>query len=197
MVEYFYHYDYLRGAVAGPGPNAATKNSGYIPPHLRYAAKSQKSKLKSPTTRVYLIEHAKVFAIAVKYQIDGLRDLAASKFEEAAAAHWNNDDFPHAVHVAYNSTADQVTQLRKIVADTLHERLDDLAEKAEVETVVRSIPGLAYDLLKRRCGRVACFNGHTASAGRRHCSNCVGMVRCCSHCLVQGFSCPCPDCGYS
>ena len=119
MVEYFYYFDYLRGT-----------NS-------------------LPVSPVYLIEHAKVFAIAVKYQIDGLRDLAASKFEDAATAHWKHDDFAHAVHVAFNSTAEEVTQLREVVSDILHQHFDVLKDKPEVETVVCNIPRLAYALLKR------------------------------------------------
>jgi DNA-directed RNA polymerase subunit M/transcription elongation factor TFIIS len=149
MVEYFYHYDYLRNATISPAANAPTEQSEYVPPHLREGTPPQTSKLESPPTRFYLIEHAKVFTIAVKYQIDGLRDLAAAKFENAAIVYWNHEDFAQSIHIAFNSTAEEVTQLRQIVSGILHSHFDELKDKAEVETTICNIPRLAYDLLKR------------------------------------------------
>ena len=135
MVEYFYHFDYLRDTESLP---KSSQSSTPIAKSLSHG---------------YIIEHAKVFAIAVKYQIDGLRDLAASKYKEAATTCWNHEEFAHSVFVAFNSTAEEVTQLRDIVSDTLHQHFDDLKDKAEVETVICNIPRLAYALLERRRAR--------------------------------------------
>lgn len=131
MVEYFYHFDYFRNSESLPDPSLLSCPYRQLP------------------SRVYMIEHAKVFAIAVKFQIDGLRDLAALKFKQAATAYWSHDDFAHSVHIVFNSTAEEVTQLREIVSDILHQHFDDLEAKPEVEAVVCNTPRLAYALLKR------------------------------------------------
>lgn len=135
MVEYFYHFDYLRDTESLTEPSQSSAPTAKPPSHG------------------YIIEHAKVFAIAVKYQIDGLGDLAASKYKEAVTTCWNKEEFAHSVFVAFNSTAEEVTQLRDIVSDTLHQHFDDLKNKAEVETVICNIPRLAYALLKRSRAR--------------------------------------------
>lgn len=87
--------------------------------------------------------------MAVKYHIDGLRDLAAQKFKAEVDKHWNHEDLAHAIHVIYTSTADEVTQLRETAAGVLSNHPKELLEKAEIATVLRSINGLAYDLLLR------------------------------------------------
>ena len=97
MVEYFYHFDYLRDTESLPEPSQSSAPTARPPSHG------------------YIIEHAKAFAIAVKYQIDGLRDLAASKYKEAVTTCWNHEDFAHSVFVAFNSTVEEVTQLREII----------------------------------------------------------------------------------
>lgn len=90
MIEYFYHFDYLRD-LAAPSTSA--------------------------TPDPFLIEHAKVFAMAVKHQADGLGQLAARKFEKAASIYWDHKDFAQAAHVVYTSTPDDVQDLRRAVAN--------------------------------------------------------------------------------
>ena len=139
---------------------------------------------------VYIIEHAKVFAMAVKYQVDGLRDLATVKFEQSVKASWNHDDFAHAVSVIYNSTADNVPQLRNIVVDVIHDHFDTLKHKAEFETVVTSIPALAYTLLKRVGTISGCTNGHKGQRATKFRMLCYTNFDICTGCKPWKF-CPC------
>lgn len=69
-------------------------------------------------SRTHLIEHAEVFAIAVKYQIDALRKLA-EKFKEGVAFHWNHVEFAEATYLAYTNTPEDVKELRDIAADAI------------------------------------------------------------------------------
>ncbi|KAM0708098.1 hypothetical protein Q7P35_004747 [Cladosporium inversicolor] len=117
MVEYFYHFDYLRTAAADGRPS--------------------------------LIKHAKVFAMAIKYQVDGLRALAAQKFKQAASTDWSSEDFAHVVHVVYASTPDHTQELREIVADTIYDHFNDLKDKEELEVVISGLGDLSYSLLRR------------------------------------------------
>jgi high-affinity K+ transport system ATPase subunit B len=137
---------------------------------------------------VNIIEHAKVFAIAVKYQVDGLRDLAAEKFKRSAKVFWDHEDFAHAIFVVHNSTSDGVSKLRDIVADTLCEHFDKLKHKPEIETVVCSIPALAYALLKRGGTATGCPNGHNAGLYVYKCpyQGCNFKQNLCDTCRTSG-----------
>ncbi|KAM0718908.1 hypothetical protein Q7P37_005980 [Cladosporium fusiforme] len=119
MIHYFYHLDYLNDE------DAISKNE------------------------CHLIEHAKTFAIAVKYQVQGLRTIAHAKFKLLVLKSLEHDDFSHAIHIVYTSTADNVTELRDIVANTIHANIDKMRKKPEVQALLSSIPGLAYCLLER------------------------------------------------
>lgn len=123
MIHYFYHLDYLN-------------------------SQSQEDPTRAPETEVHLVEHAKVFAMTIKYQVQGLRNLAASKFEASVAKHWKHDDFSHATYIVYTSTPDDITALRKIVATPIHDNIRLFRKKEEIQSLLRSIPGLAYDLLE-------------------------------------------------
>jgi hypothetical protein len=160
MVEYFYHFDYLCDTdsishpTASPPPAAKTARQSFAKKKVkrkdvRIRLPPPADQTQQPPSQTYIIEHAKVFAIAVKYQIDGLRDLAASKFKDAATAHLGHEDFVHSIYVAYNSTPDEVTQLRDVVTDILHQHFDDLEDDPEVEAALCYVQRLAYDVLKR------------------------------------------------
>ena len=108
VVDCSYHFDYFHGteslsnSVANPPPVART--AGSLPTMRKANQKLARIRRAPPTDgtqqpslQTYIIKHAKVFAIAVKYQIDGLRDLAASKCRDAATAHWDYDDFVHSI----------------------------------------------------------------------------------------------------
>jgi hypothetical protein len=87
MVEYFYHLGYFQDVdevsdVATPEEPAAAPSRK----KTRTSAASSRAKKVAPpqsssppTPKVHLIEHAKLFAMAVKYHVDALRDLAAQK----------------------------------------------------------------------------------------------------------------------
>lgn len=133
MIEYFYHFDYLRTAAAVSS---------------------------SVNRKPFLIKHAKVFAIAIKYQADGLRALAVKKFKEAALTDWNSDDFAQVVRVVYASTPDDVQELRVITADTIHDHFGDLKDKEDLEMVISGLGDLSYSLLRRTSSGFRCTKKH-------------------------------------
>lgn len=167
MVEYFYHYDYLRNPDPVPVqddvqpaiPSVPTFQSAQSNAYAvltafssgQYGNANPVAPVSSPRrSQVYIIEHAKVFAMAIKYQVEGLQDLAAAKFKQSAEMDWDHEDFAEAISIVHDSTPESVSQLRDIVADAIHEHFDALQNK-RVQTVICNIPRLAYDLLKRKC----------------------------------------------
>jgi hypothetical protein len=142
MIEYIYHFDYLRGIDFGPPEKKKREETG----------KTWKSAFCDAAfpPKTWLVEHAKVFAIAVKYRVDGLCDLAAAKFEAAAAVYWDSQSFMHSISIVHRSTSEDVTQLRDIVANILHDHTDVFKNDERTEDLVSSMAGLVHALLKRK-----------------------------------------------
>ena len=199
MVGYFYQMDYLHddNTVAAPAvievPNS--------PPPKKKAkrsapAKRTRASTSAPTPaalppgpKVHLIEHAKVFAMAVKYHVDALRNLAAQKFKAEVAEHWDHEDLAHAIHVIYTSTADEVTQLREIAVEALDAHRGQLLEKPEIATLLRSITGLACDLLLRDSSIANGLRSATTTSDQ--------LVMCCNLPVEhrRRYGLECPSCG--
>jgi hypothetical protein len=161
MIEYFYHFDYEKGCDCTSGsPLFAKKRKEKDVQLATTDAESVAAPVISPAS---MLEHAKVSAMAIKYQVNGLRDLAVSKFTDAVKAGWDHESFAHTIFTVYNSTADDVTNLREIVAVTIYEHFDDLKKRDEIEVVVSSTGGLAYNLLERSRTFVCKQKNHDAS----------------------------------
>lgn len=166
MVEYFYHFDYLPGAHdrlehSAPKKNAVEQIDRLAGLTSQDIASEGDGDLSAETLanshpppagqQNYIIEHAKVFAMTVKYQVDGLRQLARSKFFDETINHeaWKHHNFAQTISVIYNSTVEDVEDLREIVIDLLDAHLEGLTHKDDIETVICSTPHLSYNLLKR------------------------------------------------
>jgi hypothetical protein len=93
------------------------------------------------------LTHARMYAIADFYEIPGLKNLAQQKFQAAAERHWNSTEFGEAVHVVYTTTLAEDRGLRQTVKDILLRHMT-LLNKPEVESIMREIPDLAFDMLK-------------------------------------------------
>jgi hypothetical protein len=98
---------------------------------------------RSPKTG--LATHARMYALADKYQISGLKALAQRKFQKAALQHWNSEEFAPALHIVFTSTLEEDRGLRDVVISTISR--DRLLEKPEVRAVVKELPELAFGLL--------------------------------------------------
>jgi hypothetical protein len=214
MVGYFYHLDYLRDDNAAAASALIEVEDSPAPPKNKgkksTPAKKARASTSAPTEaalppslNVHLIEHAKVFAMAVKYRIAALQNLAAQKFQAEVIEHWNHEDVAHAIHVIYTSTAEDVTQLRKVAVEVLNAHRDELLLKPEITTLLRSITGLACDLLLRDFSSITgrhlaedwpllcCMypSGHSDM----RCPSCGCDLHFCAGCT--GFQLSCPACG--
>jgi hypothetical protein len=159
--------------------------------------------------KVYLIEHAKVFAMAVKYHVDPLRDLATEKFRTEAEHHWDHEDLAQAIQVIYTSTADEVTQLRVMAVEVLAHHRSELLKKPEIAALLHSITGLAYDLLMRNpdnipkpryamksksdgyryipCFNIAAHGEDTRTSTTKTCTKCRRFMEVCLLCAGDQF----------
>ena len=65
----------------------------------------------------HLVLHTQVYALAEKYDIPSLKQLARSKFEMAMACFYDSPDFADAIEEVYCSTIDSDRGLRDIVLE--------------------------------------------------------------------------------
>jgi hypothetical protein len=112
-------------------------------------AHSDESVHKSKETGIDV--HAQMYALADKYGIHDLKDLAREKFAVAASIGWHENMFATAVQTVYSSTPDSDHGLRDVVVETIRKH-KELLRKAEIKILVREVDGLAYDLLKSEWG---------------------------------------------
>lgn len=108
---------------------------------------------ESPTEieKPHLIIHAKVYAIAEKYGISGLKSLAKKKFAHQIERHISSAELPEACQEVYESTIDTDRGLRDVVVQTFRSN-PDLTLRKDVELAVRETPGLAFELFRMASG---------------------------------------------
>ncbi|KAF2134738.1 hypothetical protein P153DRAFT_362478 [Dothidotthia symphoricarpi CBS 119687] len=97
-----------------------------------------------------LVIHAKMYEIADKYNIMGLKDLVIEKFSKACQRFWNDCAFPIAAHHAFSTTPEHDKGLRDIVSKTIADHMSDLVKKPEIETLLTEFNGLAFGVLKMK-----------------------------------------------
>lgn len=160
MVDFFYHFDYSAPVLElAPKPvpatsaaaNTSTGTTKQRPTRWNGISPRSYPTSSQTSTDGNTVVHAKVFAAAVKYKVPALRALATAKFKAAAERAWNEPSFAEAAHFVYTSTPEEVRELRNLVADaiTTHKVLLDTPE---MEAAIRSIGGLAYELLRKTQG---------------------------------------------
>ena len=98
-------------------------------------------------SNIHLLTHAKVYALADKYAITGLKALACSKFATQMAAHHGAPEAALAMQEAYESTVDSDRGLRDVVIATFRAH-PELARRNDVCDMVRETPSLAWELFR-------------------------------------------------
>lgn len=96
-----------------------------------------------------LIIHAKIYAIAEKYFVAGLKELAMEKFKAACTSSWDDAAFPVAVNIVYQTTPESDLGLRGVVLDTITSRLS-LIGKPEIQVLLAEGNGLALGVLLKK-----------------------------------------------
>lgn len=99
----------------------------------------------------HLVTHAKVYSIAEKYGIAGLKALARKKFAEEVEAHLSHSEFPDACQEVYESTFHTDRGLRDVVIQTFRAN-PGLSLRPDVEMMIRETPGLAFELFRMASG---------------------------------------------
>lgn len=99
------------------------------------------------TDESHLLTHTRVYALAEKFDIPALKDLARSKFEMAMACFYDSPEFADAIIEVYCSTIDTDRGLRDIVLQAFRSH-PQLASTQDVYNVIKETPSLAFELWK-------------------------------------------------
>ncbi|KAL1310724.1 hypothetical protein AAFC00_000979 [Neodothiora populina] len=94
-----------------------------------------------------LLTHIRVYALAEKYGVSALKDLAKRKFECQMACFYDSPEFADAVEEVYCSTIDSDRGLRDVVLQAFRSH-PQLASTQDVFAVIKSTPSLAFELWK-------------------------------------------------
>lgn len=95
----------------------------------------------------HLLLHTQVYALAEKYDIPSLKQLAKRKFEMAVACYYDAPELADAIEFVYTSTVDSDRGLRDVVMQ-LFRNHPQLANTQDVFAVIKETPTLALDLWK-------------------------------------------------
>ncbi|KAF4437653.1 polyketide synthase [Fusarium austroafricanum] len=90
--------------------------------------------------------HVRVYAIAEKYDVMGLKDCAIREFEEVMKKRPSSEQFINSAEEAYTSTIPEDKHMRNAIVRNFHAHPEWLDEKC-VQDVIQKIPQLLYDLL--------------------------------------------------
>jgi hypothetical protein len=149
MIHYLYHLDYPHqdDLTQSSNPDEAdiTAPKSIFGNKPDGKAKTAGGLDHNATERSNFILHAKLYALAEKYCIEGLKHTALEKFKVDATVCWKSTDFLLAARVVYTSTPDQDRPMRDLVVETFGKH-PSLLDDEVAQNVVRNLD-LCYDLM--------------------------------------------------
>lgn len=117
------------------------------------ASKTELSPRKMQRTSQKILNNVRVYALADKYDIPGLKDLAKSRIWDPSNRHLIENDFQAVAVEIYSSTGPEDRGLRDLVLEICTSRIEvDLSDR-EWESNLRGNGDLAFDLLKATVAR--------------------------------------------
>ena len=158
MLFYFYTQDYpdydvpsmsAKHVVAGP----------YTPPHLRHKTPTTIQEVTDMSANLGLSDGATttndprmmnnvlVYAVAEKYDIPDLKDLAKGKFQSLARSKWPHDDLYALAEEVFSTTPDTDMGLRQIVLDLCEQNFQDILKNEDSRAGLLVIPAIGAVVL--------------------------------------------------
>jgi hypothetical protein len=91
--------------------------------------------------------HASVYALAEKYAVSGLKEMALRNFRHVAdGENCNLEEFSDASELAYSTTIDSDRGLRDVVVGALYENYKAL-DQEHVQGLLKRHPNIAIDFI--------------------------------------------------
>ncbi|TVY58983.1 BTB and MATH domain-containing protein 43 [Lachnellula cervina] len=94
------------------------------------------------------LTNAQVFVIADKYDVQGLKELAEKKYEEAIAGSWNSASFVASLKLLYEETLESDRALKDAAAKVAGQHARELVDRGEFAALCKEHGQIAFDVLK-------------------------------------------------
>jgi hypothetical protein len=133
-----------------PQPQPESIEDMWAIPAKKKKGKKGKAPAAEPPPNSFLEMHAKMFAIASKYDIKSLEQTARKKFKVEFEFDWSPADLIAAIDIVCNHTPDGEIELRNALKDAIVRHATTLVQQPGFEAAVGNIDGLAYDLFCRK-----------------------------------------------
>jgi hypothetical protein len=93
-----------------------------------------------------MVTHAKMYEMADKYDISGLKQLCIEKYKQTCIVFWDDLKFAESAYHVYSTTPTRDKGLRNIVCKIISLHMQ-LLKKPEIEDLMNEFNGLAFGLL--------------------------------------------------
>jgi hypothetical protein len=93
-----------------------------------------------------LLTHAKMYELADKYEVVGLKDLAKKKFSRGCKRFWDTPDFPIAAFHAFSTTPESDNGLRDCVSRAIGTNMQ-LIRKPKIRVLLMKFNDVALGIL--------------------------------------------------
>ncbi|KAF1945593.1 hypothetical protein EJ02DRAFT_368897 [Clathrospora elynae] len=114
------------------------------------AIHNDKQKAQWPVCAHDLSTHAKLYSIAEKYFVKGLKVTVREKFKACLNSSFAGKTFYHAAEIVFSTTSDTDTGLRELVAKRVFEEKEKygLDANEDLNEALKAIPDLAYWVMR-------------------------------------------------
>lgn len=134
--------------LADKTPQSPTKNRSGTPPlEADLGSDEDWDEEESTESESHLLLHTQVYALAEKYDIPALKQLARHKFEMSAACYYDAPELANAIEYVYTSTVDSDRGLRDVILQLFRSH-PQLANTQDIFAVLKETPTLALELWK-------------------------------------------------
>ena len=157
MLSYMYTLDYTDGnqsiivdsteTATTPAKTKFHKKSGrtiaFVPSSIT-APPSGHSQFSAGA----LLTNTRVFVIADKYDIQGLKQLATKKYKVAVPNAWNCTEFFGSLRLLYEETLESDRLLKDVAVKTAGKHVKDLVDRGEFAALCRLNGELGFEILR-------------------------------------------------
>ena len=153
MLLYLYTLDYPDEDVSGVRAKFVATDQSFLP-HRRKTSTTTEEETDSGSISEGAYPHGSrmmnnvlVFAVAEKYDIPELKDLAKLKFQTLAGSKWPLDEFQAIAESVFTTTPDNDTGLRQIVLDLCGKHFHHILKDEESRAGLLEIQAIAAVVL--------------------------------------------------
>ncbi|KAK8023908.1 hypothetical protein PG993_011974 [Apiospora rasikravindrae] len=126
-------------ALEAVSPTAATAPAVAVPEPASATKPTAPSSTTTTTANAAAQTHAKLYTLAQKYGVPGLRALSAARFAAEAEEYWSSDDFLSAAVEAYNGATPKTADMVATVAAAAVAAEDDEEAEEEKPRTIRDV----------------------------------------------------------